>query len=251
MNIRMIVTDLDSTLLRDDKTVSERTIATLVACRKKDVKVVYATARGSSAKKLLPPNLFDGFVRMGGAAAFAGDDQFYSKLISTADARALLLAADNAGIKMAAELENLHYANFNTAEVWDWLTYYEIADFGALDIRAEKMYALPETQAEIDLLRNHLPKGLNMIVDRNMFTMFMNEDATKAKALAALANHWNIDRTDIVAFGDDTNDVDMLVYAGHGVAMGNAVAEARAVADEVCDTNENDGLARWIEENIL
>jgi hypothetical protein len=47
------------------------------------------------------------------------------------------------------------------------------------------------------------------------------------------------------------NDIDLLEYAGVGIAMGNALEKVKAVADHICDTNENDGLAKWIEENLL
>jgi len=49
MNVKMVVTDLDGTLLRDDKTISERTLSALRRCREKGLKVVYATGRGVSA----------------------------------------------------------------------------------------------------------------------------------------------------------------------------------------------------------
>jgi len=47
------------------------------------------------------------------------------------------------------------------------------------------------------------------------------------------------------------NDIDLLQYCGVGVAMGNALPEVKAVADQICDSNENDGIAKWIEKNIL
>jgi len=71
MNIQMIAIDLDDTLLCNDKTVSDRTKTTLVKCRDKGIKVIYATARGKSAPILVPIDLFDGFVQMNGAVAFA------------------------------------------------------------------------------------------------------------------------------------------------------------------------------------
>ena len=62
MKIKMLVTDLDGTLMRDDKTVSERTTTTLKKCRNKGIKVIYATARGNIAP-FLPVEIFDGCVR--------------------------------------------------------------------------------------------------------------------------------------------------------------------------------------------
>ena len=227
MNIKMIALDLDGTLLRDDKTVSDYTLSVLRKCREKGVKVIYATSRGHSATRLVPDDLFDGFVRMGGAVAYAG-------------------------IRFAAELNAWHFANFDVSKEWDWLTYYEHADFGTLDIEAEKMYALPGNQQETDLIYKLLPAGLRIIPARDEnFTMIMHEQATKAKASFALARYWGIDKAEVAAFGDDLVDIDMLEYFGAGVAMGNALDEAKAVADYVCDTNENDGVARWLEENVL
>jgi hydroxymethylpyrimidine pyrophosphatase-like HAD family hydrolase len=80
--------------------------------------------------------------------------------------------------------------------------------------------------------------------------MIMHRDATKMKAIAALAAHWNIDAQDIVAFGDDLNDIDMLAGCGIGVAMGNALDEVKAIADDVCETNDNDGLATWLKRHV-
>ena len=79
----------------------------------------------------------------------------------------------------------------------------------------------------------------------------MHKDATKANAVAALSRYWNIAQSEIVAFGDDLNDIDLLTYAGVGVAVANALDEVKAVADDICDTNDNDGVAKWLEENVL
>ena len=61
----------------------------------------------------------------------------------------------------------------------------------------------------------------------------------------------SIAEPEIVAFGDDYNDVDMLAGSGIGVAMGNAVGKAKTVADYVCLSNAEDGIAKWLEANVL
>lgn len=71
-------------------------------------------------------------------------------------------------------------------------------------------------------------------------------NAGKGKALAALARHLGIELADTVAFGDGTNDCEMLRMAGLGVAMANADPRVKAVADEICDTNNNAGVAQVI-----
>jgi Cof subfamily protein (haloacid dehalogenase superfamily) len=72
---------------------------------------------------------------------------------------------------------------------------------------------------------------------------------TKATGLAEVARHLGVDAADVVAFGDMPNDLEMLVWAGHGVAMGNAHPALLDAADEVTASNADDGLAvvleRW------
>ena len=253
MNIKMIVMDLDDTLLRNDKTISDRTAATLMKCRGMGIKVVYATARGPSAQSVVPPELFDGRIQMCGAMAYADETLVYNKLISTVDARELLLMADKASIKIAVEAKGWHYANFDFPDDWDpiYREFYEVTNFSTLDINAEKFYALPETDEEIDLLLRYTPKGLKTTVARHNFTMIVNEDASKSKAIEALAAFWGINSSEVVAFGDDVIDICMIQYSSIGVAMSNAVDEVKAVANQICDTNENDGVAKWIEQNVL
>jgi len=70
---------------------------------------------------------------------------------------------------------------------------------------------------------------------------------TKAVGVEEVARPLEISAEDIVAFGDMPNDVPMLRWAGHGVAMGNAHPEAIAAANEVTAANSDDGLARVLE----
>ena len=69
----------------------------------------------------------------------------------------------------------------------------------------------------------------------------------KASGLATVADHLGVDRDDVITFGDMPNDVPMLRWAGHGVAMANAHPEALAVADEVTAPNDEDGVALVLE----
>lgn len=77
------------------------------------------------------------------------------------------------------------------------------------------------------------------------------KDANKAKGLNFLAEHLDISADEILAMGDNINDIEMLQYAGIGIAMGNAVPELKAVADDVTETNNNDGIAISLHKYIL
>jgi HAD superfamily hydrolase (TIGR01484 family) len=73
---------------------------------------------------------------------------------------------------------------------------------------------------------------------------------TKAFALAGLCQELGIDARDVVTFGDMPNDVPMLEWAGHGVAVANAHPDAIAAADEVTASNDEDGVARVLERLV-
>ncbi|MDG5789181.1 Cof-type HAD-IIB family hydrolase [Evansella sp. AB-P1] len=70
----------------------------------------------------------------------------------------------------------------------------------------------------------------------------------KAIGLKKIAEYYDIPRERIIAFGDEDNDLEMLEYAGNGVAMGNAISELKTVANEETVTNEQDGIAVFLEE---
>lgn len=65
---------------------------------------------------------------------------------------------------------------------------------------------------------------------------------TKATAMELVGHHLGIPRADMIAFGDGPNDLDMLSYAGLGIAMGNAIPETKQAADFVTDDIQNDGI---------
>jgi hydroxymethylpyrimidine pyrophosphatase-like HAD family hydrolase len=75
--------------------------------------------------------------------------------------------------------------------------------------------------------------------------------ANKGLGLLHLGEILGIKREEIMACGDSFNDLEMLVEAGIGVAMGNAEEDLKTVADYITDTNDNDGVAKAIEKFVL
>ena len=73
----------------------------------------------------------------------------------------------------------------------------------------------------------------------------------KTAAIRALAEISQISPEDIVSFGDDMNDIEMLKLCGTGVAVANAIPEAREAADEITLSNDEDGVAEWLADHCL
>jgi len=251
MIIKMIVTDLDDTLLRTDKTISDYTKNILNRCREAGVKVAYATGRGRSASNIAPAELFDGRIVMNGALAFEGDKIIYRRLIPYHIARPLLMACDKRGMKITSEISGMHYSNFAVSDEWSYITNYEIIDFSNHGLDAEKIYSRIQRQEDAEFIKGNLHDDLYLIMSRDGLAMVMHKEASKSKAVNALAEHWGINQSTIVAFGDDMNDIDLLQHSGIGVVVANAINEAKGAADYMCDINDNDGVAKWLEQHVL
>lgn len=246
----MIVMDLDGTLLKTDSRFSEYTMGVLKKYRQKGLKVIYATARGGSASKMIPSELMDGRIIMNGALAYEGDNAIFRSPVPIDVARNLLLECNSRGLKAAAEVIDMNYSNFNVTEEWAYIKNYEMVDFNHHHIDAEKLYVIVNSNEDVEFLNKLIPEGLYMTVSRDNLAQIMSVDATKSKTISRLAKHWNIGMEEIVAFGDDLNDIDMIEACGMGVAMGNALEEVKKKADHICDTNDNDGIAKWLLANI-
>ncbi|WP_029552681.1 HAD hydrolase family protein, partial [Streptococcus sobrinus] len=81
--------------------------------------------------------------------------------------------------------------------------------------------------------------------------MCIRDRTTKASGLKALAQQLGIDRSEIMALGDAANDLEMLKFAGHSVAMGNAAASVKAVCNYQTASNDQAGVAQAIYEYVL
>ena len=78
----------------------------------------------------------------------------------------------------------------------------------------------------------------------------MNKGVSKGNALSVLCKLLNIDSQNVMAIGDNENDIPMLKFAGTGIAMGNGEDIVKEMADYVTDTNDNDGVANAINKFI-
>jgi HAD superfamily hydrolase (TIGR01484 family) len=91
--------------------------------------------------------------------------------------------------------------------------------------------------------------GTNYFIGWTAWLDIAPEGVSKASALADIAGELGVRREDVLAIGDGRNDIEMLSWAGRGVAMGQAPLEVQEAADDVTETVENDGvaveLARW------
>ena len=157
----------------------------------------------------------------------------------------------NKNLRVAAEIEGIHYANFNVKEKWSYIDNFIVTDYLNISGSADKLYVLIENPNQIDIITPILPKELYLNLSRDNLAMIMHREATKCNGVLEVANEFNISKSEVIAFGDDINDKEMLLNVGLGVAMSNSIDEIKMIADYICDTNDNDGVAKWLDENII
>jgi len=99
--------------------------------------------------------------------------------------------------------------------------------------------------------KNLFGDRLYITESKPIFLECMHPEATKGRALEAVAGHYGIDPGDIIAVGDGYNDMDMIGYAGLGVAVANAREELKSQSDFVTSSNTCGGVARVIDKFIF
>lgn len=109
----------------------------------------------------------------------------------------------------------------------------------------------PDASAEefLDLAESMGLHGINYFVGHTAWLDLAPVGVSKASALEDIVKERGLDRSDVLAIGDGHNDLEMLAWAGRGVAMGDAPLSVQEVADDVTETIERDGVAlelhRW------
>ena len=254
MSIKIIVSDLDGTLLRTDKTISDHTVRVLERCRERGIKFAFATGRPVHATLKYQRRTSPDFVIADNGATICRGGEFIRRLVIPAEMRDKLLAAFLASDEVdivSMETGDYMYTNYD-GPPWEvgWKTQY--TDFSG-GISADAMQISVDC-ANLDFVTNVMRDfpELHLYSNHGMtWRQIMCRESTKANAVEYLCAWLGIKPENVAAFGDDYNDVDMIARAGSGVAIAGAIPEVKAAAKFVCGANDDDGIAKWIEEHVL
>ena len=269
MPIRLVATDLDGTLLREDLSISPRTRAALDAVRAAGIHVVPVTARQPIGVRHIAEEagFADWAVCSNGSLVVhlgTGERLLESHVgvevqqgLVAALARTLpgLLCCSvrDGGELFVAQEGYAAIASFadhkrDTATMGGHPVAHVLAEPSLkLILRHPELAveALAERVAELGLT------GFEVTWSGAPFLEVMGPGISKAWGVSRLCEELGIHPSEVIAFGDAPNDVELLTWAGRGVAMGNAAAVTLAAADEVTDDNEADGVAQVLERLAL
>lgn len=263
-DIRLIATDLDGTLLRNDKTVSARNATAIRLAHRAGLRVVAATGRYlASLPELLTPVDVDYAVTSNGAQGYrlsTNELLFEDTLTVTTATRIIAYLSEQFPQvrSVVAPDGRTHYAQpgyldlLHDYELRNFpIDYHELNRLDALGQSVVKLTVRHPTLSPEHLLDALMASGLtgfHPTTSGGPILEITGPGVTKAHGVARLADLLGFEPRQVLAIGDARNDVELLEWAGVGVAMGNAVPEAIAVADRVTASNEQDGLALAIEE---
>lgn len=267
MPIRLIATDVDGTLLTSGHEISPRTLAAFEAARDAGVAVVAASGR--------QPYSIGAIVR---------DTVLAGSVIGSNGAVAVELATREVLFEETIDVDAQRGFAEQMLERFPKLRFASVRSAGDEYVAEHEYAGLEDPGAELALWPvSHRRGSLDDVLARPSLKLVMRDDVTSPEKLLVVARRLGIDGVhpttsgapfleagragvskatavrrfseargieagEVVAFGDNVNDIEMLEWAGLGVAMGNGAPATKAAADRVTATNDADGLAMIIEE---
>ena len=257
---RLIATDLDGTLLRDDGTIPPRSRAAIHAARDAGLWVVFVTARPPrDVRELAGHAGLDGIaVCSNGAILYdvATDRFMHHERLAMDLALDLIRALRDKAPDIAFATEHGHkfgYEPHFPRLFEDTVHLHPPRVDHAHRLCEEELTKLlvhhPDHHAEslAELVRGEILERAMVTHSGGPFVEIGAPGISKASGLAALCGRLGVSAAEVIAFGDMPNDLPMLRFAGHAVAVANAHPGVRAAADEITASNEEDGVARVIE----
>ncbi|MDR6124583.1 Cof subfamily protein (haloacid dehalogenase superfamily) [Bacillus sp. SLBN-46] len=258
----LIALDLDGTLLKDDKTISLKTKEILNKARDEGHVVMIATGRPfrSSEMYYRELNLDTPIVNFNGAFMHHPRNPnwgFYHEPLDVKVAKDIVEACRSFHFhNIIAEVIDDVYFHYHDEKLLD------IFSFGNPKITtgdlAEYLQDSPTSmlihteEDQLKTIRKHLSNVHAEVIDHRSWAApwhvieIIKIGLNKAVGLKKASEYFSIPAERIIAFGDEDNDLEMLEYAGRGIAMGNAIDQVKNIANDVTLSNEEDGVGQYL-----
>lgn len=263
---RLIATDLDNTLLRTDRSVSDRTVVALDAVRAAGIPVVPVTARTPTGVRAVNerPGFADWVVCGNGAYGvhLGTGESLYSVEADSASLSEVVAAVGalvpgvrfavvrDAGDRFVAQIGYPSLAS-PSDHSRDPAAMEQAPVDDLVSCPALKLVFRHPAVAPADLFTQVSDAvttcGLEMTLSGAPFVEVMGAGVSKANGLQRLCRHLGVAQQDVLAVGDGLNDIDMLQWAGRGIAVANAQAPVLDIADEITAAADDDGVAQVLE----
>ncbi len=262
MRIDAIVSDLDDTLLSPEAALTPYTLSVLADARARGVRVIPASGRAVFSMRPFVEQLgpVTPYIACNGAVLARPDHTALETRAFPPD-RARVLCRwlrERAGYVQVYHGETFLFSKDCEAsrayERSSGMRGVAVGDLeGSLTFDTPKILSVAEPEVVARLLieaREAFPEA-EFSVSKPYFLEAQPKGVTKGAALKRLAELCGLSPERTLVFGDSLNDLSMLAYAAHSVAVGNAREEVKRAARYVCLSNAEDGVARFVAEHVL
>ncbi len=262
MNQKVVFLDIDGTLVGFDNRIPDSTRRAVAEARARGHRMVVCTGRSSF--QIAPTLLdlgFDAVVSSAGARVEAGGQEIFRQPIAADQRRRLFGYLEDHGYAYAGECGSHVVIN---QRCYDSL----LETYASQHVINEVMLSIARGAVIRQDVWND-PDLLKVVYHWSPFTLeqtrhdlrpdfhvvafsfqpgigeageISTTGVTKASGMQILLDHWGVDRCDSLAVGDGSNDLEMIEYAGVGIAMGNAIPELKALADDITSDIDADGV---------
>ena len=262
----LIAIDLDGTLLNGEKNISERTKAVIYEAKRRGHHVAIATGRPyrASVRYYNELALDTPIVNFNGAFVHHPLDSTFGTYHSPMEletAKSIISSCNEINVKnmMAEVLDDVYLHQHDELIMQNMIMANSSIYTGEIHTNLKDdptSLLIHPHEEQLSNLRTMLKEHHAEMIEHRVWAAPLNvieivrAGLNKAVGLKRLAEHLNVPQERIIAFGDEDNDLEMIEYAGTGVAMGNAIAPLKNIANEITTSNEEDGLAAYLEERL-
>lgn len=265
-NFKMVCLDIDGTLLNSNHKISENTREIIkIVANEKQIPVILVSARMPKGIVSLQRELEikQPIICYSGALILDNCGDMLSKqVINLSDLKNIYKFANNLNVHISLYkddewyVEKIDYWAKQESEITNITP--NVIDFNNLielwreeGTGPNKILCMASTN-DINLLRENIRYDtLNIYPSKPTYLEIMPIEASKTSAINFLQKKLNIERSSIICMGDNYNDIDMIEYAGLGIAMGNAPDDVKKHANDITLTNDEDGVAEAIKKYVL
>lgn len=261
MVIKLVVTDIDGTIVEFNSELKQETIDIFKALEQKGVKTVIATGRMYKATK----NIVEGLgiktpvICYQGAMIRDENEIYFEQNVPKKIASEIINHIRSYGAHTNLYLRDRLIVENDDKYIKEYaggryLEYEVVSDLQDVVDDATKLLAIHENADLVTKIRDDMQKlypELNIVKSTDYYCEFVSPKADKGIAIEFLANKWGIKKEEILAIGDQDNDIQMLQTAGIGVAMGNGSPNIKKVADYIAPTVLEFGFAEAMRKFVL
>ncbi|WP_440896617.1 Cof-type HAD-IIB family hydrolase [Amphibacillus sp. Q70] len=262
--LKMIAVDMDGTFL-NSKSAYNKELFTEIYSKVKAEKIKFVVASGNQYYQLRSffPDIHHelSFVAENGALVIEEGKEIFCGQMSphvVEKVLDLLLDQENVHIVLCGR-KSAYILESESAQFKKHMAkyYHRLESVNSLrEVKNDKLFkfaiAVPEEETNhyLKKINEQLAGEVSAVSSGNRSIDLIIPGLHKANGLSLLQKNWGIPSSDIIAFGDGGNDIEMLKYAGYGYAMANASPEVLKIAEHVAPSNDDEGVLTILKQKL-